>query len=116
MAYKSRSKKTRSVHESLASCGAPKPGGGGLDDKAKPAPSDGITSRAQQFRAEITSAEERPFASVGHGTDYRYKGKGLAGTALVHENEVIHAAFFRLDETEQPEHMASYRNRRHHYE
>lgn len=67
---------------------------------------------AKSFLAEILPAEERQFASVGHGTDYRYKAKALAGTALVHQNEVIHAAFFRLDETEQPERMASYRHRR----
>ncbi len=86
-----------------------------VEANAKPAPPNGITSRAQEFLAEITGAEERQFASVGHGTDYRYKGKALAGTALVHQNEVIHAAFFRLDETEQPERMASYRHRRCHY-
>jgi hypothetical protein len=40
----------------------------------------------------------------------------LAGTALVHDNEVIHAAFFRLEETEQPDHMASYHRRRHYRE
>ncbi len=39
----------------------------------------------------------------------------LCGSALVHENEVIHAAFFRLDEAEQPDRMASLRNRRRHY-
>jgi len=27
-------------------------------------------------------------------------------------NELIHAAFFRLEDAEQPEHMASYRSRR----
>jgi hypothetical protein len=196
MAYKSRSRKTRSVHQSLESCGAPmsdqgevwhgiaelqaqacapsptsamsdvykareddlrqcderfKPvanqvgllafiGGkaagadmlslttayvklhpmlvrsytleGLLDDEAKPAPADGITSRAKDFLAEIAKAEERQFASVGHGTDYRYKAKALAGTALVHENEVIHAAFFRLDEQQEPGKMASFSNRR----
>jgi hypothetical protein len=83
-----------------------------LDDKAKPAPVNGVTSRTKAFLAEITSAEERQFASVGHGTDYRYKSKALAGTALVHEDEVIHAAFFRLDEAEQPERIASFSNRR----
>jgi len=39
----------------------------------------------------------------------------LCGTALVHANEVIHAAFFRLDERTKPETMASLRNRRRHY-
>jgi hypothetical protein len=69
---------------------------------------------ARAFLADIAAAEERKFPSVGHGTDHRYKGKALAGSVLVHENEAIHAAFFRLDETEQPERMASYRARRRH--
>jgi len=196
MAYKSRSKKTRSVHQSLESCGAPKsdqgevwdgvaelqvkaccmsptsamsdvykardedlrkcdeifkpvasqigllafiggkPAGadlvsltsayaklhpklvrsytleGLLDEKAKPATADGVTARAKDFLAEISSAEERQFASVGHGTDYRYKAKALAGSVLVHQNEVIHAAFFRLDDREEPAHMTSLSNRR----
>ena len=71
---------------------------------------------AKSFLAEITSAEERQFPSVGHGTDFRYKAPTLAASVLVHENEVIHAAFFRLEETEQPEHMASIRRRRHYRE
>ena len=85
-----------------------------LDPKAKPTTPDAIAASAQTFLAEIAAAEERQFPSLGHGTDHRYKGKAMAGTALVHENEVIHAAFFRLDETEQPERMASYRARRRH--
>lgn len=86
-----------------------------LDDKAKPAPGNGLAARAKDFLAEIIAAEERQFPSVGHGTDHRYKAKALAGSVLVHQNEVIHAAFFRLEETEQPEHMASLRRRRHRY-
>ena len=78
-----------------------------LDEKAKHTPADGIIARAKEFLAEMTSAEERQFPSVGHGTDHRYKGK-----ALVHENEVIHACFFRLDEPEEPAHMTSLSNRR----
>ncbi|HOC54130.1 MAG TPA: hypothetical protein PKI20_00765 [Verrucomicrobiota bacterium] len=78
----------------------------------KATPADTIASRARQFLDEIAAAEERQFPSVGHGTDHRFKGKALAGTALVHDNEVIHAAFFRLDDPEQPERMASYRSRR----
>ena len=68
------------------------------------------------FLAEITAAEERQFPSVGHGTDYRYKAKALAGSVLVHQNEVIHAAFFHLEDTEQLDHMASIRRRRHYRE
>jgi len=115
---------------------APKPGEGGLDSP----PATAHLPLAQEFLAEITSAEERQFPSVGHGTDFRYRSSprpappvppapsqpvsasqvsafqrfSLTGSALVHENEVIHAAFFRLDETEQPERMASYRARRRH--
>ena len=85
-----------------------------LDDKAKPAPADGISNRAKEFLAEITAAEERQFPSVGHGTDHRYKAKALAGAVLVHENEVIHAAFFRVDGTELPEPMTSYEARHPH--
>ncbi len=86
-----------------------------LDAQAKPVTVDGLTTRAKAFLAEIAAAEERQFPSVGHGKDYRYKAKALAGTALVHDNEVIHAAFFRLDDPEQPERMASYRSRRRRY-
>ncbi len=86
-----------------------------LDPKAKPAAPDAIAASAQTFLAEIAAAEERQFPSLGHGTDHRYKGNALAGTALVHENEVIHAAFFHLDEAAQPDSMASLRSRRRHY-
>ena len=62
---------------------------------------DDIETEARTFLEGITAAEERQFPSIGHGTDHRFKGKTLSGTALVHENEVIHAVFFRLDESEQ---------------
>ena len=74
---------------------------------------------ARTPHSELAAAEERQFASVGHGTDFRYRSPhpsqpisasqlsafqhvSLAGSALVHANELIHAAFFRLEETEQP--------------
>jgi len=69
-----------------------------------------FTAQARQFLDEITAAEEHQFPSIGHGIDYRYRsgptpsrstpqhGSTICGTALVHENEVIHAAFFRLEE------------------
>jgi hypothetical protein len=34
--------------------------------------------------------------SIGYGTDFRYRSLTLAGAALVHQDAVIHAAFFRL--------------------
>jgi hypothetical protein len=84
------------------------------------APAD-YSALAKAFLDEIAAAEERQFPSVGYGTDFRYRSTtphsplatahSIAGTALVHENEVIHAAFFRLDETDQAAPMASYRSR-----
>jgi hypothetical protein len=45
----------------------------------------------------------------------RFKGKALAGAALVHENEVIRAALFSLAGPEPPDTMVSYRARRRHF-
>ena len=65
-----------------------------------------LTTRAKQFLAEVTLTEERQFPSIGHGTDFRYRSATphsavrpplICGSALVHEKEVIHAAFFCLD-------------------
>lgn len=83
-----------------------------LDAKAAEAAPDNVATRAREFIDEICKAEACQFPSVGHGTDHRYRGKGLAGAALVHEKEVIHAAFFRLDDIESPDRMASHLHRR----
>jgi hypothetical protein len=92
-----------------------------------------VTAEARKFLDEITEAEERPFPSIGHGTDLRYrspsipsavpgsasgpstlnlKSPTITGSALVYEGEVIHAAFFRLDDQTPGEHMATVRRRR----
>ena len=83
------------------------------------------------FLLQIAAADERQFPSVGYGTDFRYRhvvsmsresesatphsaprtSHSIVGSALVHENEVIHAAFFRLEDSDQPAPMASYRSR-----
>jgi hypothetical protein len=76
-----------------------------------PAP-ETIATQAHKFLDEILAAEERQFPSIGHGTDYRYTAKHLAGSALVHANEVIHAAFFRLEDAAQRDLMASLGRRR----
>jgi hypothetical protein len=73
-----------------------------------------FTAQARKFLHEIVAAEERQFPSIGHGTDFRYRTpavpsttdtqrSSICGTALVHQNEVIHAAFFRLDEPSTPD-------------
>ena len=58
------------------------------------------------------SAKECQFAAAGHSTPSRSKAKARAGTAPVHEDEVIHATFFHPDGTEQSQRMASYRSQR----
>lgn len=88
-----------------------------LESKQQTPSLDTIATHARTFVEGIAVAEEGQFPSIGHGTDHRFKSKVLAGTALVHENEVIHAALFRLDGIEQPERMSSYQaHRRHFYE
>jgi len=74
-----------------------------------------ITATAKNFMDGILAIEARQFPSIGHGTDYRFKGQNLAGTALVHEKEVIHAAFFRLDGSHSADDMAGLRQRRRHF-
>ena len=97
-----------------------------LDATGKATPPDALRPQAEEFRAGILAAEERQFPSVGHGSDYRYRctfgpstlnpqPSTICGSVLVHASEVIHAAFFRLDQHDQPETMASLRNRRRHY-
>jgi hypothetical protein len=90
--------------------------GGQSSGKARP------SQLAQSFLTQILAAAERPFPSIGHGTDFRYRlaapkarARGssvqpfavspqpsLIGSALVHGDEVIHASFFRLATTSEP--------------
>ncbi len=81
-----------------------------LDAKSQPCDPGNILPMARKFLDEIIAAEEHQFPSIGHGIDHRYRGHSnlnnqfstICGTALVHENEVIHAAFFRLEKTGHP--------------
>ena len=72
------------------------------------------TSRAQahDFLAAALACEEKQFKSVGLGEDHRCKAPGIVGSALVHAQTVIHAAFFRVDEKEQTGHMSDMSRRR----
>lgn len=71
-----------------------------------PPPDVSYSDLAQSFLAEIQAAEAHSFPSAGHGADYRYRRLAtpqpsqhfpLSGAALVHADEIIHAAFFRLE-------------------
>jgi len=46
------------------------------------------------FITSLLSLHESEHNSVGYGKDYRYASNSLCGSALVHEGEVLHAAFF----------------------
>lgn len=54
--------------------------------------------KAKTFVKDIAVCEEKKYQSTGHGWDYRYEGKELIGSALVFQEKVIHAAFFRAGE------------------
>lgn len=64
------------------------------------------------FLKRIVECKEQKFDSVGYGQDYRYEGKKIVGSALVHENSVIHMAFFQITETEKVGRMSSVSRRR----
>jgi len=67
-----------------------------LDRNGKRHPNGASLTCARAFINEILEAEVTPFPSIGYGTDLRFEAPRLIGTALVHDDEVIHAAFFRL--------------------
>jgi hypothetical protein len=79
---------------------------------AKPVPQPSHAEIGRHFLAGILATEERQFPSVGHGADYRYRASAIAGAALIHQDEVIHAAFFRLDDSQPHRSLVSLRNRR----
>lgn len=49
---------------------------------------------ARAFLDGLPSLEESSFPSVGLGVDLRYEREDVCGSALVHEDALIHAAFF----------------------
>ena len=68
--------------------------------------------KTDAFLKKILQCTEHPFDSVGYGRDYRYEGKKIVGSALVHENTVIHMAFFQITETENAGRMSPVSRRR----
>lgn len=81
----------------------------------KPGPTDLLkaTASAQAFLHEVVGSDEKAFESIGYGRDFRYQKPGLAGSALVHDGRLVHAAFFRLPKRESVGNsMASLRQRR----
>jgi hypothetical protein len=56
---------------------------------------------AGDFLTKAKECAEKKYQSVGLGWDHRFEGKELVGSALVHEDKVIHLAFFTIEENEK---------------
>jgi hypothetical protein len=69
-------------------------------------------NKARSFIEGAAGCEDKKYKSVGHGWDHRFEGKGMVGSALVHEENVIHMAFFSADESEKVGKMSSSSRRR----
>jgi hypothetical protein len=68
---------------------------------------NGSVEKAGTFIKEAQQCKEEKFKSVGHGWDNRFEGPGVVGSALVHEENVIHMAFFGMTESEKAGRMSS---------
>jgi hypothetical protein len=88
-----------------------------LESAGADMPPRDYAAMAGDFFNRANTCVERRFPSVGSGSDFRYRGDALAGAVLVHDDEVIHSAFFQLDIPVQGHlrEMASLRSRRRYY-
>ncbi len=81
-----------------------------LDRKKKAAAPN--VSEVKRFLGEISACEHTKHKSVGLGFDLRFEGAHKVGSALVHEDRVVHTAFFTLNESDKIGNMPGYRTRR----
>ncbi len=58
------------------------------------------TDEAREFLKRAAGSEEKKYESVGLGWAYRYAGPGIVGSALAFNDQVVHMAFFSIDEAE----------------
>jgi hypothetical protein len=70
------------------------------------------SSRAKTFLADIKASEEDKHESVGYGCDYRFEAPSSVGSSLIHQDQIIHTAFFNKMEMEEKNGLSSYRKRR----
>ncbi len=81
---------------------------------AKSAPD--VMLLARSFLAALDQSREEVFPSIGYGRDHRYHSPSLTGSALLHADCLIHAAFLTLEESvpaSLTENLSSLRRRRH---
>ena len=67
---------------------------------------------AGKFMEEIKECQEKKYASLGQGWDYRFEGKDKVGSALVFDDTIIHMAFFKMSKEERVDRMSGYKRRR----
>jgi hypothetical protein len=83
-----------------------------LAEAPKPPAENTVRTRAEAFLAAAAACEESVYPSVGLGHDHRLRNDDVLGSALVHEDEVVHAAFFTNDEQQEEPPLAGARHRR----
>ncbi len=81
-----------------------------LEQKPEAAPPE--APGPADFLREAAECEEKIYPSVGQGSDYRYEGKSIVGSALAVDGHVVHLAFFRVTESDRAGDMAATRQRR----
>ena len=72
----------------------------------------GSAEVARTFVRNAAACEGTKHQSVGLGWDRRFQGTEMVGSALICEDAVIHAAFFRADDSEEAGRMSSPATRR----
>ncbi|OGP90112.1 MAG: hypothetical protein A2157_17390 [Deltaproteobacteria bacterium RBG_16_47_11] len=72
----------------------------------------GSVEKVKTFIGEARLCKEEKFKSIGHGWDHRFEGPTTVGSALVHQEKVIHMAFFGMTESEKVGKMSSASHRR----
>ncbi|WP_414469250.1 ARPP-1 family domain-containing protein [Methanobacterium sp. ACI-7] len=74
-----------------------------VQDSSKNLESDVTVEMTNKFLKKIIKSEQTKNESVGYGFDYRFTSSSFIGSSLIHEDEVIHASFFKSLEIEDEE-------------
>jgi len=69
--------------------------------------------KAYEFIQGLLESDQSKHKSVGYGFDYRFASKSTVGSCLMYKDEIIHSAFFKINETKfKKEDIGGYRHRR----
>ena len=97
--------------EAILENGKKKGGNGGAEKEAGKEEEKGA-EKARAFLKEAAGCDEKSYESAGMGSDFRYVGKKIIGSALAVEGHIVHMAFFRAGEAEIAGNMAGVSRRR----